>query len=259
MTLSIRPAEPDCLPDFAGVVEGIDLSRPVTPDQVAAITEGMDRFAVLVFRGQQIDDEQQLAFSRHFGPLEHATSHGIDREQQRGLAPKIADISNLGRDNEVLARDDRRRLFGLGNMLWHSDSSFKPTAGQVFAAARPHHPAEGRQHRVRRHARRLGRARRRDQGDVRGPRLHAQPDLFARHAGLCRMDRGGAGSQPAGAAAAGAAAPGQRPAVAVPVGACRRDHRLAGAGSAARSCAISTSTRRSAGSSMPTCGGLATW
>ena len=127
MTLTIRPAEPDRLPDFAGVVDGIDLSRPVGPDEVAAITEGMDRFAVLVFRGQQIDDRQQLAFSRHFGPLEQATSHGIARQQQRGLAPEIADISNLGRENEILARDDRRRLFGLGNMLWHSDSSFKPT------------------------------------------------------------------------------------------------------------------------------------
>jgi alpha-ketoglutarate-dependent 2,4-dichlorophenoxyacetate dioxygenase len=127
MTLTIRPAEPDRLPDFAGVVDGIDLSQPVGPEAVAAIIEGMDRFAVLVFRSQKINDEEQLAFSRHFGPLEHATSHGIQRQQQRGLAPEIADISNLGRENEILARDDRRRLFGLGNMLWHSDSSFKAT------------------------------------------------------------------------------------------------------------------------------------
>jgi alpha-ketoglutarate-dependent 2,4-dichlorophenoxyacetate dioxygenase len=127
MTLTIRPTEPDRLPDFAGMIDGLDLSQPVSPEAAAAIAEGMDRFAVLVFRGQRIDDMQQLAFSRHFGPLEQAASHGIYRQQQRGLAPEIADISNLGRDNEVLARDDRRRLFGLGNMLWHSDSSFKPT------------------------------------------------------------------------------------------------------------------------------------
>src|SRR5207248_6138102 len=79
MTLSIRPAEPDRLPDFAGVAEGIDLSRPIGAEQVAAIAAGMDKFAVLVFRDQKIGDEQQLAFSRHFGPLEHATSHGINR------------------------------------------------------------------------------------------------------------------------------------------------------------------------------------
>jgi len=127
MSLEIRPAEPDRLPGFAGEVSGIDLRQPVGPDEVAAITAGMDRFAVLVFHDQRIDDAQQLAFSRHFGSLEHATSHGIERQQQRGLAPEIADISNLGRENEILAREDRRRLFSLGNMLWHSDSSFKPT------------------------------------------------------------------------------------------------------------------------------------
>src|ERR687896_249339 len=31
----------------------------------------------------------------------------------------------LTKDDKILARDDRRRLFGLGNQLWHSDSSFK--------------------------------------------------------------------------------------------------------------------------------------
>jgi len=125
--MQIRPAEPDRLPDFAGVVEGIDLREPIGPEEVAAIAAGMDRFAVLIFHDQKLDDEQQLAFSRHFGPLEQALSHGIARQQQRGLRPEIADISNLGTDNEILAREDRRRLFSLGNMLWHSDSSFKPT------------------------------------------------------------------------------------------------------------------------------------
>jgi alpha-ketoglutarate-dependent 2,4-dichlorophenoxyacetate dioxygenase len=46
---------------------------------------------------------------------------------QRRLSMEINDISNLDRDGAVLGRDDRRRLFSLGNMLWHSDSSFKPT------------------------------------------------------------------------------------------------------------------------------------
>src|SRR5436305_10729322 len=127
MRLEIRPAEPDRLPDFVGEVSGIDLREPVGQEDVAAITAGMDKFAVLIFHDQGIDDAQQLAFSRNFGTLEHATSHGIERQQQRGLAAEIADISNLGRDNEILAREDRRRLFSLGNMLWHSDSSFKPT------------------------------------------------------------------------------------------------------------------------------------
>jgi len=126
MALSIRPIDPVHRPDFAGEVSGIDLREAMTPQQVPAIVEGMDKFAVLVFHDQKIDDEQQLAFSRNFGPLEIANSD-VRRDEDRRLAPEIADISNLGKGNDVMSREDRRRLFGLGNMLWHSDSSFKPT------------------------------------------------------------------------------------------------------------------------------------
>ncbi|MGI9334819.1 MAG: TauD/TfdA dioxygenase family protein, partial [Gammaproteobacteria bacterium] len=90
------------------------------------IEAGMDRYAVLVIRDQRIDDAQQFAFSQHFGPMEKATGD-IQRPEQRRLSMDINDISNLDHHGQVLARDDRRRLFGLGNRLWHSDSSFKPT------------------------------------------------------------------------------------------------------------------------------------
>jgi alpha-ketoglutarate-dependent 2,4-dichlorophenoxyacetate dioxygenase len=126
MALSIRPIDAINRPGFAGEVAGVDLRQPVTAEEVAAIVEGMDKFAVLVFHDQTIDDAQQLAFSRNFGPLEIANSD-IRRDEDRRLAPEIADISNLGKGNGLMSREDRRRLFGLGNMLWHSDSSFKPT------------------------------------------------------------------------------------------------------------------------------------
>jgi alpha-ketoglutarate-dependent 2,4-dichlorophenoxyacetate dioxygenase len=126
MALQIRPIDPVNRPDFAGEVAGIDLRETMTPQQVAAIVEGMDKFAVLVFHDQRIDDEQQLAFSRNFGTLELANSD-VRRDEDRRLAPEIADISNLGKGNGIMSREDRRRLFGLGNMLWHSDSSFKAT------------------------------------------------------------------------------------------------------------------------------------
>jgi alpha-ketoglutarate-dependent 2,4-dichlorophenoxyacetate dioxygenase len=125
MTVTIRPANP-ARPDFVGEVSGVDIARGITPEQAAAIEEGMDRYGVLVFHDQDIDDAQQVAFSRHFGPLEMATGD-IAQGEQRRLSMEINDISNLDRDAKVLARDDRRRLFSLGNMLWHSDSSFKPT------------------------------------------------------------------------------------------------------------------------------------
>jgi alpha-ketoglutarate-dependent 2,4-dichlorophenoxyacetate dioxygenase len=123
MTIAISPADP-ARPGFVGTVTGIDLRQELDHAAVAAIEAGMDQYAVLVFRGQPIDDAQQLAFSRNFGTLETATGDLAQGEQRR-LGMEMNDISNVDKDGKVMARDDRRRLFGLGNMLWHSDSSFK--------------------------------------------------------------------------------------------------------------------------------------
>src|SRR6478752_7107891 len=124
--MDIKPIDPVNRPFFAGVVSGLDLRKPLTPEQVKAVHRGMDEFGVLVFHDQPIDDDQQLVFSRSLGPLEQATGD-IAAPQDRRMSMDLNDISNLDKNNKILARDDRRRLFGLGNMLWHSDSSFKPT------------------------------------------------------------------------------------------------------------------------------------
>src|ERR1041384_3231066 len=110
-------------PCFAAEVDGLDLTRPLTPEEVAAVHAGMDRYAVLVFHDQQLDDEQQLAFTRSLGDIEHAIGTGL-REQYR-LPTTFADVSNLDVNNQAFARASRTRLFSLGNRLWHSDSSFK--------------------------------------------------------------------------------------------------------------------------------------
>ena len=80
---------------------------------------------MLVFRSQPIDDEQQLAFSRSLGEIEHAIGTSLRAPNEYRLPTTFADVSNLDKDNKPFARDDRRRLFGIGNRLWHSDSSFK--------------------------------------------------------------------------------------------------------------------------------------
>jgi alpha-ketoglutarate-dependent 2,4-dichlorophenoxyacetate dioxygenase len=85
----------------------------------------MDRFGVLVYHDQQFTDEQQKAFSLNFGPLEQTAGGNVTKAADRRLDPDMADVSNLGADHKPLARDDRRRLFNLGNQLWHSDSSFR--------------------------------------------------------------------------------------------------------------------------------------
>src|SRR5450631_252309 len=110
---------------FVAEVSGVDLTHPLTPRDVAAIERAIAEHAVLVFRDQRITDDHQLAFSRYFGELEETRGTGISKPGEQRLHPAFADVSNLDTDNTVLARDNRRRLYSLGNMLWHSDSSFK--------------------------------------------------------------------------------------------------------------------------------------
>ena len=123
--VSITPLRAD-QPNFAGVVTGLDIANDVSAADAAAIEAGMDHYAVLVVPDQVIDDDQQYAFSRRFGPMETATGD-IAQGEQRRLSMNVNDISNLDNQGRVVERDDRRRLFNLGNMLWHSDSSYKPT------------------------------------------------------------------------------------------------------------------------------------
>jgi alpha-ketoglutarate-dependent 2,4-dichlorophenoxyacetate dioxygenase len=121
MAITIRQVGP-C---FAGEVDGIDLARPLTPEEAAAIHAGMDRYAVLVFHGRPVPLEQQMAFTLALGPIEHAIATGL-RDNER-IPTTFADVSNLDSNDRVFERDHRTRLFALGNRLWHSDSSFKPT------------------------------------------------------------------------------------------------------------------------------------
>lgn len=121
MTLSIRPLNPE----FAGEVSGVDITQPLSRDEVAAIEAGMDRYAVLVFRDQHLSDDAQRAFTRNFGSLESSPGGHIATAAERRLPLDMQDASNLDKDHKPLARDDRRRMFNLGNRLWHSDSSYR--------------------------------------------------------------------------------------------------------------------------------------
>src|SRR5947207_1749469 len=112
-------------PCFAAEVDGVDITKPLSPDDVVAIHAGMDEYAVLVFHGQLLTDEQQLAFSRSLGELEHSVGASLRAPEDYRLPTTFADVSNLDKNHQPYARDDRRRLFAIGNRLWHSDSSFK--------------------------------------------------------------------------------------------------------------------------------------
>ena len=110
-------------PCFAAEVEGFDLTRPLTPADAKDVHAAMDEYAVLVFHGRPITQEQQMTFTLSLGEIEQAVGTGL-RETYR-LPTTFADVSNIDANDQVFARDSRTRLFALGNRLWHSDSSFK--------------------------------------------------------------------------------------------------------------------------------------
>jgi alpha-ketoglutarate-dependent 2,4-dichlorophenoxyacetate dioxygenase len=122
MTVTIRQLHPH----FFGEVSGVDLRKPLSSEEARDIEAGMDKYAVLLFRDQDITDEQQLAFARNFGERENARGGTVTKKADYRLTSGLNDVSNLGKDGKPLPREHRTHLFNLGNCLWHSDSSFRP-------------------------------------------------------------------------------------------------------------------------------------
>jgi alpha-ketoglutarate-dependent 2,4-dichlorophenoxyacetate dioxygenase len=122
MAMIVRPLHPT----LAAEISGVDIAAGVDSAMATALEAASNRYPVLVLPGQAIDKEQQVAFSGLFGPLEVA-GRNLKEDQYRSRTHKhLADISNLDQDGKLLADDDRRRFAGLGDRLWHTDSSFKP-------------------------------------------------------------------------------------------------------------------------------------
>ena len=128
MSITVTPAHPD----FAAEIAGVDVSRPLNPADRQAIEDAIDRYAVVVFRGQTLDDEKQVAFARNFGPIASSALKLRHRDiKHRIESSDVADISNLDGDGNVLKPDARRRLDGLANRLWHTDASFRAVPGAL--------------------------------------------------------------------------------------------------------------------------------
>jgi alpha-ketoglutarate-dependent 2,4-dichlorophenoxyacetate dioxygenase len=140
MTISVTALHPL----FVGNVSGVDLRDPVDQETFCKIAQALDRYAVLIFRGQPLTDEQQIAFSCLFGPLETAVgSMRKDRKSRLGER-LLADVSNLDGNDKIRAASDPWRLMQLANQLWHTDSSFKRVPGKLsFLSAHELPPAGG--------------------------------------------------------------------------------------------------------------------
>ena len=111
-------------PCIGARIEGLNLRQPLSASELNAIKTAMDRFAVCYFPHQLFDDDEQFAFGAQFGKIEDMPT-AVDQERRRLANRQINDISNLDADGKLMPADDRRRMYNLGNLLWHSDSSFK--------------------------------------------------------------------------------------------------------------------------------------
>ena len=107
-------------PVFGAEITGVDLTR-LDDATFEHIEDAFETDSVLVFPNQNLDDDAQIAFSRRFGDLEKTQGHIANNFQVK----HVSEITNLDPDGKLMAPDDPRVLYRLGQRNWHSDSSFK--------------------------------------------------------------------------------------------------------------------------------------
>src|SRR5262249_10489956 len=115
---------------FAAEVTGVDLRAVHDPSELEFIRAGMDRFAVLIFRGQALNDAEQLAFAERFDGKLHAKTGSAVLRRNRFGNEALTDISNIDENGELMQAGDRRRVYGLGNRLWHTGGSSQAPPGR---------------------------------------------------------------------------------------------------------------------------------
>ena len=127
MTLTIRKLEEH----IGAEVQGVDISSPIDAETFDKLRGALCEYAVLVFHDQDITDEQHVAFSEGFGPLEMTMAN-----DPIGNGGPIGVISNLDENGEIIPPEDSRTLYTVANTLWHSDGSFKrvPLRGSLLSA-----------------------------------------------------------------------------------------------------------------------------
>ena len=126
MTLEITPAEAT----LGATVCGVRLDA-LDDESFAAIEAAWHAHAVLVFPGQNPSDEEQVAFSRRFGPLERSLSANHIHDD-----PTIIHLTNIGENGRLLSADHGVSMLLKGNNYWHTDSSYKriPAKASLLSA-----------------------------------------------------------------------------------------------------------------------------
>jgi len=120
MELTISPVQGR----FVAEVADVDLSQILDEQTFARIHDAFLEHSILVFRGQDLSNEQHIAFSRRFGELEiHTAKHWLLPE-----FPEILVLSNRG--------EKGTRPIVNGGAYWHSDITYKanPPLGSLLYA-----------------------------------------------------------------------------------------------------------------------------
>jgi alpha-ketoglutarate-dependent 2,4-dichlorophenoxyacetate dioxygenase len=138
--LQLRPV----LESFGFVAEasGLSLAKGVTAEEARSIEQAMDRYGVLVWRGQPLTEDQQIAFARNFGPLDLGLKKAR-KNPDRHARDEIIDISNVSPEGGVYDRGHAKIVSNLANQLWHSDSSFQKPAAKYSMLSAVVVPPEG--------------------------------------------------------------------------------------------------------------------
>jgi alpha-ketoglutarate-dependent 2,4-dichlorophenoxyacetate dioxygenase len=117
-------------PHFVAEVGPVDLRRVHDPETLAEIRAGMDGYAVLVFHDQPFTDAEHLDFAERLDGVLHTKLGSSALQKNRFGNEALGDISNLDENGEIMKTSNRRRMYGLGNRLWHTDASFQDPPGR---------------------------------------------------------------------------------------------------------------------------------
>src|ERR1700734_4560638 len=125
-------------PGFGAEIRGVTLADVANDDATYnAVRAAFEDHSVLLFRGQQVDGEGQLAFSRRFGPPETTKVGSL------GTGTNFVILTTIGSDGKVVPEDHRYAMRNKANQLWHTDSSFKTTPALTSVLAARTIPANG--------------------------------------------------------------------------------------------------------------------
>jgi alpha-ketoglutarate-dependent 2,4-dichlorophenoxyacetate dioxygenase len=125
----MKPVVTPVHPVFVAKITGVELGRPIDEATRQAIEHAMDQYAVCVLTGQQLEDEELIAFSRLYGSLEAAPhvgrNAGAAGRKRRIPDRQIWDISNLDENGSIRGDQDARSELLSTTQLWHTDLSFR--------------------------------------------------------------------------------------------------------------------------------------